>query len=95
MHSENDVFRYESLEDKESIGDLLRAVADGLNAGHLQFNDSSDQIEMIPQGLLNLKVTASKEEGRNRVNLRVTWHDDTQKQTSKKKLKVKTSPAKT
>jgi hypothetical protein len=28
---------------------------------------------MEPEGLLNLKVTASEDEGRHRVNIRITW----------------------
>jgi len=37
---------------------------------------------MEPEGLLNLKVTASQDEGRHRVNIRITWQaEETVRQT--------------
>ena len=52
------------------------------------FSEGSDEITLNPQGLLRLKVTASKEDGRNRFTLRVTWQDEESKTNRGRKLKI-------
>jgi hypothetical protein len=42
---------------------------------------------MEPEGLLNLKVTATKDETRHRLNIRITWQSE-EKVKQKKPLLV-------
>ena len=74
---EKSSFRHESLQDAESIQELLKAVS----------SDEEGEIRMEPEGLLNLKLTASREEGRHRINLRITWQVD--EKPPKRSLKVR------
>lgn len=83
-------FRHDSIQDAETIRDILKSVTDGLKAGKLTFSDDGDEIVMRPQGLLNLKLTATQEEGRERVNIRLTWQVEEEKPVSKKALSVGT-----
>ncbi|MBW8190239.1 amphi-Trp domain-containing protein [Neiella marina] len=89
MASETKAFRYESLEDQDSIADLLKALTSGIKSGKLSFSDDNGELSMTPHGLINFKLTANKEEGRNRVNLRVTWHDADDQPNAGGKLKIK------
>lgn len=89
MQQDKQQFRHDSLQDKETIQQLLKAITKGIGRGKLEFGDEDDEILMHPQGLLDLKLTASKEEGRNRVTIRITWQDVATKKQSKKSLKVK------
>ena len=41
-----------------------------------------------PNGLLNLKITASREEARNRLNIRITWQKPTDQARQGKQLKI-------
>jgi amphi-Trp domain-containing protein len=66
-------FRHESLQDRKSIRAILKALLDGIDKGKLSFSDADDEIVMQPQGLMNVRITASQEDNRNRVNLRITW----------------------
>ncbi len=86
--SDKDVFRHESLQDSKTIHKLLQSVTDGLEKGELSFSDGDNQIVMSPDGLLHLKLSASKEDGRNRVNIRITWQDQSDTKAGKKSLKV-------
>lgn len=88
MENDKSSFRHESLQDCKSVKDLLQAVTDGLVKGKLSFSDESGQIDMSPQGLLHLKVRASKEEGRNSLRISVRWQEDTEIAPVKKTLKV-------
>ncbi|MDQ6950885.1 MAG: amphi-Trp domain-containing protein [Mariprofundales bacterium] len=82
------MFRHESLQDGTTIGELLQAVCDGLEQGILRFSDDSDAIIMKPKGLLHLKLSAEVEDGRNRFNIRVTWHDAPDAKPKQKALSV-------
>ena len=66
-------FRHESLQDGKSIRGILKAISNGLAEGKLSFSDDEDEISMEPEGLLHLKLTATQESGRHRINIRISW----------------------
>ena len=84
---QNSRFTHESLQDKNSIRDLLKAISNGIAKGKVTLEDEDGVLTMEPEGLLNLKVTASQEDERNRINIRITWQGERQL-PSKKPLKV-------
>lgn len=88
MSQEKRSFRHESLQDIDSIQALLKALSKGLAKHKLSFTDEDGEISLEPEGLLNLKLTASNEEGRQRVNLRITWQVEDEQQANKT-LRVK------
>lgn len=69
-------FRHESLEDAKTIQHYLKAITKGLEKGELVFSDDDGSIELHPQGLLNLKVVASEDDNKNRLEIRITWSND-------------------
>ena len=89
MQQDKQQFRHDSLQDTETIQQLLKAITRGIARGKLSFSDEDGEIVMQPQGLIDVKLTASKEDGRNRMTLRLTWQDVAPKKKSKKSLKVK------
>ena len=86
-------FRYESLQDTKSIQRVLKSITKGIASGSLTFSDEDGEILMEPKGLLNLKLTATKDDDRRRITVRITWQDDDKSQRQKKPLIV-TSDAK-
>ena len=87
MRQSKNSFRHESLQDAKTIQELLKTLSKGIAKGRLSFSDEDGEIVMQPEGLLNLKVTATQDEGRHRVNIRITWQaDDEVKQ--KKPLQI-------
>jgi len=81
-------FRHESLQDRKTIRKILQAVTDGLQQGKLSFSNDDGTIQMVPKDLLHLKVTATKDGGNNRVNLRISWRDESEEELRDKKLTV-------
>jgi amphi-Trp domain-containing protein len=81
-------FRYESIEDKDSIQALLEAVTKGIAKGKLTFSDGEGEILMQPQGLLRLKLTATQQDEMHRVSIRVSWQVDNPVKKKQKPLKV-------
>ena len=66
-------FKHESLQDKKSIQAMLKSIAKAIAKGELKFSDQHGEIVLEPKGLLNLKVTARKQDGEQRLDLRVSW----------------------
>ena len=62
-------FRHESLQDRESVRKILEAVTRGIAGGKVSFSDADDKMVMKPEGLLHLKLTASQEDSRQRINI--------------------------
>jgi amphi-Trp domain-containing protein len=82
-------FRHESLQDRESIQALLKAISQGIAKGKLTLSDEDGEMVMQPAGLLQLKVAATQDEERHRINLRITWQVEPDRPKKSKQLKVK------
>jgi amphi-Trp domain-containing protein len=89
MKRKKNSFRHESLQNRDSIQAILNALTEGIAKGKVTFSDDDDNISMTPDGLLNLKLTVSQEENRNRINLRITWEDRKKKILKKSRLSVR------
>jgi amphi-Trp domain-containing protein len=88
MRQSKNNFRHESLQDPETIQDILKAITKGIGKGKLSFSDDDGEIIMQPEGLLNLKITANQDETMHRVNIRISWQSE-EKAEKKKPLSVK------
>lgn len=88
MRQSKNTFRHESLQDSKTIQELLKSITEGIGKGKLTFSDEGGELLMEPEGLLNLKVTASEDEARHRINIRITWQAE-ERIERKKPLTVK------
>jgi amphi-Trp domain-containing protein len=76
MRQSKNSFRHESLQDKDTIQEILKSITEGVGKGKLTFSDDTGELVMQPEGLLNLKVTASQDDTRHRIDIRITWQRD-------------------
>jgi amphi-Trp domain-containing protein len=83
-------FRHDSLEDRKSIQRYLKAITKGLASGELTFSDDGGEITLKPDGLINLKLVASEDDSRHRLEIRLSW-DSQSEQTDHGPLKVQSS----
>jgi len=74
---QNGRFRHESLQDKESIKSLLKAVTNGIGAGKITLEDENGNLVLVPGGLLRLKINASVDDDQNKLDIRISWQGDT------------------
>ena len=89
MRSGKRSFRHQSLQDAKSIEGILKSITSGIARGKITFSDEDEKIVMRPEGLLDLKVTATQEDNRNRFNIRISWQLQDDKDRKKKSLSVK------
>ena len=73
---QNTRFQHESLQDGETVERLLGALIKGIAAGKIVLEDDDAKMVMEPKGLANLKITASQDDRKNRLNIRLTWYED-------------------
>ena len=89
MKNDNNEFRHESLQDRETIVDLLSSLQQGLSKGTLSFSDDDSQITLKPSGLLNLTLRASGSNELNVLDIRISWQES-KPDKHNKKLRVST-----
>ena len=89
MRNRKKSFRHQSLQDEKSIQDILKSITNGIARGKITFSDEDEKIIMRPEGLLDLKVTATQEENRNRFSIRISWQVEDDGDKKKKSLSVK------
>jgi amphi-Trp domain-containing protein len=82
-------FRHQSLQDKDTIVDLLASLQQGLKKGTLKFSDEDNAIALKPSGLLNLTIEASSNSELNVLDVRITWQGN-QPKKMKKELRILT-----
>lgn len=82
-------FRHESLQDRDTIAELIRSLQQGLSKGTLEFSDADSAITLKPSGLLNLVIEASSSSELNVLDLRISWQSD-QSGKLKKALRIST-----
>lgn len=88
MRKSKKSFRHESLQDTKSIANILQAITKAIAKGKVVFSDEDDKIVMQPEGLLELKVTASQEDSRQRINVRISWQTEATANRKKRVLSV-------
>jgi len=81
-------FRHDSLQDTQSISQILTAINEGLENEKLVFSDEEDEILLNPKGLLQLKVTATQDDNTHSFSFKVSWQTRNVKINKKNKLKV-------
>lgn len=82
-------FAHESLQDPETIGKYLEALAQGFRTGKLEFSSGKKDIEMEPAGLLELAVRAKRKDGNARISIEVQWKEEVPKKDQHKPLRIK------
>ena len=88
MRRDKNTFRHDSLQDTKSISKVMDSITEGLAKGKLVFSDEDDKIVLSPDGLLELKVTASQEDNRQKVNVRISWQVESKTKNKKKNLTI-------
>ena len=88
MRKSKKSFRRESLQDARSISTILQSITRAISKGKVTFSDEDDKIIMEPEGLLHLKVSASQEDSRQRIDVRISWQVEEAGNSSKRVLSV-------
>ncbi len=71
----NKEFKHESLQDPRSVGKYLKVLMEGIESGHLSFNQDGQDIMFSPQGVIHIDVKAKKKDGKAKLSLKFSWRE--------------------
>ena len=88
MTDERKRFQHSSVQDADSVVELIQAIAEGLNKGKLTLGDDTATINLKPRGLLEVNIDAEQQSGTHNLSLQIRW-TDAERKISKKTLKIR------
>lgn len=77
-------FKYESMQDAETIVAYLDAVKEGLASGKLSLSDGENTLVLEPTGLIKCDVVAKVKDGRRKLTLKFEWKEDGDEQRDRR-----------
>jgi amphi-Trp domain-containing protein len=66
-------FSHESLEERDTVAQYLRAISDGLASGRLSLSSGEGELILEPEGLVRFRVSAKRSAYRSRINIKISW----------------------
>jgi amphi-Trp domain-containing protein len=72
----DDDFRYESVQDRQSIVKYLQAITAGIEQGQISFGTHDHSLTLEPNGMLELQVRAKRKGGRVKLGIKLYWRED-------------------
>ncbi len=66
-------FKFESVQDLESILPYLDALRDGLAKGRLRLVSKDREVVLEPRGIINFDVEARRKGNRLKLQLKLSW----------------------
>lgn len=69
-------FKYESVQDAETLKRYLEAVTAGFAAGELRFASREGEVVLHPEGMIGFLVEAKSMGGRMKLHLKFSWRED-------------------
>ncbi len=76
--SKEESFEYESLQDPQTIKELINGIIEGFEKGRIVLSSNGSAITMNPSNLLKFSVKAKKKGETSKLELKISW-----KETSK------------
>jgi amphi-Trp domain-containing protein len=68
-------FKYESVQDAETLRRYLEAVTAGFAAGELRFSSREGEVCLHPGGVIGFAVEAKSMGGRMKLNFKFSWRE--------------------
>ncbi len=69
-------FKYESVQDAETLKRYLEAVTAGFAAGELRFSSREGELALHPKGMVGFLIEARSTGGRMKLHLKFSWRED-------------------
>ena len=66
-------FKYESVQDSETIVKYLTALRDGFADGKLILTAENKQLVLEPKGLLDFEIKSKRKDEEHRISIKVSW----------------------
>jgi len=81
-------FKYESVQDTETLHRYLEALTNGFSTGEIRFSSRDGEVAMQPQGLIGFVVEAKSTGGRMKLHLKFSWREGEEEATGPDTLDI-------
>ena len=88
MSEDNKTFSHISLQDSQSLKEILESIAKSIKKGKMVFSDDDNEITLSPEKLMRLKLQATKTSTKHQVNIKISWDLDSIKTQKPDTLKI-------
>ena len=88
MKDKSNQFRHESLQDTNAVVKYLKALAEGIEKGTLQFRDEESEIVLEPGGMIRFGLEAQKKSDRYALSLKMSWKQRSSKRRDPGPLRI-------
>lgn len=88
MKDKSNQFRHESLQDANAVVTYLKALAEGIEKGTLQFRDEQGEIVLEPGGMIRFGLEAQKRSDRYSLSLKMSWKQRSEKRRDPGPLRI-------
>jgi amphi-Trp domain-containing protein len=68
-------FQHRSVQDASTLAAYLNALIEGFEKGNLRFSDRDGQIALVPRGLIDFGIEATRKRDRAHLRLEFSWKD--------------------
>jgi amphi-Trp domain-containing protein len=68
-------FKYESVQDTDTLRRYLEALTSGFAAGDIRFSSRDGEVAMHPRGMIGFLVEAKSSGGRMKLHLKFSWRE--------------------
>ncbi|MGD9608372.1 MAG: amphi-Trp domain-containing protein [Desulfovibrionaceae bacterium] len=68
-------FKFESVQDAESLRRYLEALTAGFASGDIRFSSRDGEVALHPRGMIGFLVEAKSSGGRMKLHLKFSWRE--------------------
>jgi len=73
--AKDDSFEYESLQDPQTIKELMNGILEGFDKGRIVLTSNGSEITMHPSNLLKFSVKAKKKGETGKLEFKISWKE--------------------
>lgn len=85
--AEKKEFRFESIQDAETIKKYLEELTSGFEKGQIVLKNGGENIVLNPEGVIQFEVKVRKKDGKSRLYLKMDWKDTENNDNPKLEIK--------
>ncbi len=81
-------FKFESIQDAETLRRYLEAITAGFAAGEIRFSSREGELALHPKGLIGFMVQAKSAGGHMKLHLKFSWREGSEEEQESDNLTI-------
>jgi amphi-Trp domain-containing protein len=86
--AKNEEFEHESIQDNQTIGAYLESLVEGFQKGKIVLKAEKQEIELHPNNILHLDLSAKKKGNKSKMTIRLSWRKSDLDEKAKSEISI-------